>query len=182
MIRLLHQWDPTLGASWATLLGMVHVPMFDARKTPKDADEAAILLDGSRGSFAFLRTENTDLAETMNPLSWSWSSCVRHVVTVLPDRNRMYVRRWDEPHTTSTFEMPSQSIGAFSLLELIETAGEARRPNVVRHVLEPFRQIRLRIGAKNSLLAVQLLNGLLLVAKVARETHSAESIDAIKTF
>lgn len=94
----------------------------------------------------------------------------------------MYIRRWDEPHTISTFEMPSQSIGAFSLLELIETAGEARRPNVVRHVLEPFRQIRARVGAQNPLLAVQFLNGLLLVAEVAQKPTRRRDVDAIKTF
>ena len=182
MIRFSDQWDLTRGVSWATLLGMVHVPMFDARRTPKDAEGAAILLDGSRGSFAFLRTENTGLAEMMDPLSWSWSSCVRHMVTVLPTRNRMYVRRWDEPQTISAFEVPSQGIGAFSLLELIETAGEPRRPNVVRHVLEPFRQIRLRIGVENSLLAVQLLNGLLLVAEVAQKPARQRDIEAIRTF
>jgi len=182
MIRLLNQWDPTCGASWAMLLGMVHVPMFDVRKTPKDAEEAAILLDGSRGSFAFLRTENADFAQTTDPLSWSWSSCVRHMVTVLPSRNRMYVRRWDEPQTISAFEVPSQGIGAFSLLEQMETAGEARRPNVVRHVLEPFRQIRLRVGAEDSLLAVQLLNGLLLVAEVAQKPARRRDIEAIRTF
>jgi adenine-specific DNA-methyltransferase len=156
--------------------------MFDVRKTPKDADEAAILLDGSRGSFAFLRTENTDLAETTHPLSWSWSSCVRHVVTVVPGRNRMYVRRWDEPNTISTFAMPSQGIGAVSLLEQMEAAGEPRRPNVVRHVLEPFRQIRSRIGAKDSLMAVQFLNGLLLVAEAAQSRARRSDVQAIKTF
>ncbi len=182
MIRFSDQWDPTRGVSWATLLGMVHVPMFDVRKTPKPAEEAAILLDGSRGSFAFLRTENAGFAETIDPLSWSWSSCVRHMVTVLPGRKRMYVRRWDEPQTILTFEMPSQGIGAFSLLEQIETAGEARRPNVVRHVLEPFRQIRLRIGAEDSLLAMQLLNGLLLVAEVAQKRARRSDIEAIRTF
>jgi methylase of polypeptide subunit release factors len=164
------------------LLGMVHVPMFGAHKAPKAAEETAILLDGSRGSFAFLRTDDASFAETMHPLSWSWSSCVRHIVTVLPGRERMYVRRWDEPQTISKFEMPRQGMGAVSLLEKIETAAEPRRPNVVRHVLEPFRQIRSRIGGNDSLLAVQLLNGLLLVAEVAQKRAPASDIGAIRTF
>jgi adenine-specific DNA-methyltransferase len=182
MIRFSHEWDATDGGSWAMLLGMVHVPMFGVRKAPKAAEEAAILLDGSRGSFAFLRTEDTSFAETMEPLSWSWSSCVRHMVTVVPSRKRMYVRRWDEPQTISTFEVPSQGVGAFSLLEQIEAAGEPRRPNAVRHVLEPFRQIRLRIGARDPLLAVQLLNGLLLVAEVAQKPARRNDVEAIRTF
>jgi len=182
MIDFAHRWDPASGVSWAMLLGMVHVPMFGARKAPKAAEETAILLDGSRGSFAFLRTDDASFAETMHPLSWSWSSCVRHIVTVLPGRQRMYVRRWDEPQTISKFEMPRQGLGAVSLLEKIETAGEPRRPNVVRHVLEPFRQIRSRIGGNDSLLAVQLLNGLLLVAEVAQKRAPASDIGAIRTF
>jgi adenine-specific DNA-methyltransferase len=176
------KWDPTSGMAWAKVLGMVHVPMFGASRPRRAAEEAAILLDGSRGSFAFMRTEDARFADTMEPLSWSWSSCVRHMVTVLPGRQRMYVRRWDEPQTISKFEMPRQGMGAFSLLEKLEAAREPRRPNVVRHVLEPFRQIRLRIGAQDSLLAVQLLNGLLLVADVARKRARAGDIEGIRTF
>ncbi len=182
MIRLSQEWDLTNGVSWAALLGMVHVPMFSVHKTPKAAEEAAILLDGSRGSFAFLRTEDAGFAETIDPLSWSWSSCVRHTVTVVPAKKRMYLRRWDDPETISTFEIPSQGIGASSLLARMEAAGEARRRNVVRHVLEPFRQIRMRIGANDPLLAVQLLNGLLLVAEVAQQGARRSDIKAVKTF
>jgi predicted RNA methylase len=156
--------------------------MFAASKAPRTAEEAAILLDGSRGSFAFLRTDDVSFAETMDPLSWSWSSCVRHTVTVLPSRERMYVRRWDEPQTIWKFEMPPQGMGAVSLLEQLETAAEPRRPNVVRHVLEPFRQIRSRIGVNDSLLAVQLLNGLLLVAEGMQEPLRGSDIKAIRTF
>lgn len=182
MIDLAHKWDPGSGISWAKLLGMVHVPMFGARKLPKGAEEAAILLDGSRGSFAFLRSEDASFADAMEPLSWSWSSCVRHMVTVLPGSHRMYVRRWDEPQTIRKFEMPSQGMGAVSLLAELEGAAEPRRPNVVRHVLEPFRQIRTRIGVQDSLLAVQLLNGLLLVAEVSRKRDRGSDIKAIRTF
>jgi len=182
VIDLAHKWDPRSGISWAKLLGMVHVPMFGARNPKKAAEEAAILLDGSRGSFAFMRTEDASFADTMEPLSWSWSSCVRHMVTVLPGSHRMYVRRWDEPQTISKFEMPPQGMGAFSLLAKLEAAAEPRRPNVVRQVLEPFRQIRSRIGVQNSLLAVQLLNGLLLVAEVARKQVQGSNIEAIRTF
>lgn len=182
MIDFVHKWDPTNGVSWAKLLGMVHVPMFAARKTPKDADEAAILLDGTKGSFAFLRTEDVKFAETIDPLSWSWSSCVRHMVTVLPGSERMYVRRWDEPQIIRKFEVPSQGMGAMSLLEKLEAETEPRRPNVVRHVLEPFRQIRLRLGVKESLLAVKFLNGLLLVAEAAQKQARSKEIEDIRTF
>lgn len=182
MIDLAHKWDPRSGISWAKLLGMVHVPMFGARKPKKAAEETAILLDGSRGSFAFMRTEDASFADTMEPLSWSWSSCVRHMVTVLPGSDRMYVRRWDEPQTIRKFEMPPQGMGAVSLLAELEAAAEPRRPNVVRHVLEPFRQIRSRIGVKDSLLAVQFLNGLLLVAEVAQKRARGSDIKAIRTF
>jgi len=182
VIDLAHKWDPRSGISWAKLLGMVHVPMFGARKPKKAAEEAAILLDGSRGSFAFMRTEDASFADTIQPLSWSWSSCVRHMVTVLPGSHRMYVRRWDEPQTIRKFEMPSQGMGAVSLLAELEAAAEPRRPNVVRQVLEPFRQIRSRIGVQDSLLAVQLLNGLLLVAEASRRRSRRNDVKAIRTF
>jgi len=183
VIDLAHQWDPTSGISWAKLLGMVHVPMFSGQKPRKAAKEASIILDGYRGSFAFLNTEDTNFAiDTTDPLSWSWSSCVRHTVTVLPNTDRLYVRRWDDPHTIRKFEMPSQGIGAFSLLTELEKAAEPRRPNVVRHVLEPFRQIRLRIGVEDSLLAIKFLNGLLLLAELAHKRDGRSNINSIKTF
>ena len=182
MIDFKYNWDPTNGTCWAKLLGMVHVPMFAARETPEAANEAAILLDGYRGSFAFLCTEDAKFAETVEPLSWSWSSCVRHLVTVLPSRERMYVRRWDEPQTIRRFEPPKQGMGAFSLLEMLEADAEPRRTNVVRHVLEPFRQIRLRIGVKDSLLAIQILNGLLLVAEASQKRGRGSDIENVKTF
>jgi len=182
VIDFANKWVPTSGVSWAKLLGMVHVPMFGACRPPKAAKEAAILLDGSRGSFAFLRTEDVSFADTMDPLSWTWSSCVRHTVTVLPASDRMYVRRWDEPQTTRKFEIPPQGMGAFSLLAELEAAAEPRRPNVVRHVLEPFRQIRSRIGVEYSLLAVQFLNGLLLAAEAAQKRASKSEIETIRTF
>lgn len=182
MIKFADQWDPTSGVSWAARLGMVHVPMFGTRKAPGAAEEAAILLDGSRGSFAFLRTAEANFAETVQPLSWSWSSCVRHLVTVLPATGRMYVRRWDEPETFRTFELPAQGMGAVSLLAKLEAETAPRRPNVVHHVLEPFRQIRSRTGAKDSLLAVRLLNGLLLVAEVVQKTRRGRAIEAVSTF
>jgi len=183
VIAPIDKWDPKSGVSWAKLLGMVHVPMFGARKPKKAAEEAAILLDGSRGSFAFMRTEDASFADTMEPLSWSWSSCVRHMVTVLPGSQRMYVRRWDEPQTISKFEMPQQGIGAVSLLAKLEAAAGPRRLNVIQQIiLEPFRQIRTRIGGENPLLAVQLLNGLLLVAEVARQRPRQNGIKAVRTF
>ncbi len=182
MIDLAQKWDPRSGISWAKLLGMVHVPMFGTHKPKKAAEEAAILLDGSRGSFAFMRTEDASFADTIEPLSWSWSSCVRHMVTVLPSSHRIYVKRWDEPQITSKFEIPPQGMGAFSLLAKLEAIAEPRRPNVVRQVLEPFRQIRSRIGGQDSLFAVQLLNGLLLVAEAARRRKRRNDVKAIRTF
>jgi len=104
------------------------------------------------------------------------------MVAVLPDTGRMYVRRWDEPQTIRRFETPRQGMGAVSLLSKLEAAAEPTRPDVVRHVLAPFRQIRTRIGANRPLLAVQLLNGLLLVAETARRRPRALDIEALRTF
>ena len=53
---------------------------------------------------------------------------------------------------------------------------------MVRQVLEPFRQIRSRIGGQDSLLAIKLLNGLLLVAEVARRRSRRNDIKAVRTF
>lgn len=183
MIDIAHKWDPTRGESWARMLGMVQVPMFANHRFEyaSKAQEASILLDGYKGSFAFLNTEDAEFAETKTPLSWSWSSCVRHVVTILPRSKRIHVRRWDNPDIIRKYEFPKSGIGAFSLLEKLEAESEPRRLNVVRYVLEPFRQIRSRIGVDNPLLAVKFLNGLLLASEAVKKRKHT-NIESIKTF
>ena len=171
------------GTSWAALLGMVHVPMFGARKAPKAVDESAILLDGPRASFAFLRTDDAEFTESTEPLSWSWSSCVTHNICVLPGKDWLYLRRWDEPLTTRKFEIPRQGVGAESLLATLERSLEPRRPGVVRHVLKTFRQIRTRIHEKDPLWAMRFLNGLLLVAEAIRKNkRRRKDAEGIRTF
>ena len=161
-------WDPFTGTSWAKVLGMVRVPLFGKENDPKNVRESAILLDGSKASFAFLCTENRELAEEVQPLSWSWSSHVRHIVAVVPANDSFYLRCWDRPEVTRRFRLPKQAVGAVSLLQELEAASEPRRPDVIRYILEPFRQIRQRVNSKGALWAIRLLNSLLLSAETLR--------------
>lgn len=165
-------WDPYTATSWAKVLGMVHVPLFGKEKDPKDVRESAILLDGSKASFAFLCTESRKLAEEVRPLSWSWSSHVRHIAAVVPTNDSLYLRCWDRPEVTRRFRLPKQAVGAVSLLQELEAASEPTRPDVIRYILEPFRQIRQRVNSKGALWAVRLLNSLLLSAERLRGTPS----------
>jgi len=157
--------------------------MFGEQKEPKAAEEAAILLDGPRASFAFLRTDDVRLTETVEPLSWTWSACVRHMVTVLRGSDLVCLRRWDEPDASRRFQVPQQGMGALSLLAHMESAAGPKRPNVVQHVIEPFRQIRMRLGTEEALWAVRFLNGLLLATEVARRKPECRTdIGNVRTF
>lgn len=174
MILAAAQWDPHSAAAWAGLLGMVHVPMFGKGKI-QEVDESSILLDGQRASFAFLRTEDMEFAQADKPLSWSWSSHVRHTITIVPTKEGLYLRRWDQPGIIQKVKIPKVGLEAKAFLGAFESATGPKCPDVIRHILEPFRQIRARIDTKEAIWSVKLLNGLLIVADLVRKDSGRKS-------
>lgn len=166
----LHSWNPISSRSWADMLGLVNVPLFSPGEMPSFEGEAAVLQDGVRASFAFLSGEGS-WREFSNeePLSWSWSADVRHLLIVDPSIDRMFLRRWDEPGEFRQYKIPTRGLGAEELLSRIESAPDPKTPDVVRYVLHGFRLIRQSVPSDQPLDSLRILNGFLLLAQAVKK-------------
>jgi predicted RNA methylase len=151
-------WNPFSPHSWSRLLGLVHVPLFAAPSDDASQGEHAVLLDGRRASFeiSVTKEESFDDNET---LSWSWSANMRHAVILDEHRERMFVRRWDNPSRFVQFKIPTRQ-GAQVFLQQLQGAAPPRTLDVIEWVLRVFRHSRsltLDAGASLTILNVLLL-------------------------
>jgi adenine-specific DNA-methyltransferase len=175
-------WNPASSNSWAEMLGLVDVPLFSPAEQATKPGNPTLLQDGYAASFAFMTSPGERLELLEDPLSWSWSSNVRHLLIVDPNIQRMFLRRWDRPAESRQFKTPQRGLGAEDLLTLLEGAQAPRTPDVIRHVLSAFRLLRHTLPANSSLESLQLLNGFLLAAQAAqRDAGRAAAILASQT-
>ena len=160
-------WDPTSPQSWALALGLVNVPMFGNGRSNSPEGSHSVLLDGTKGSFAFSSC-NDELIFDQQPLEWSWSSNMRH--TVFVTEKRVLLKRWDAPDYTSSKPLPSSPAGAFQLLSEMEAARSNRLPDVIARMLKAFRAIRATITpyTTNTADAMRVFNAFLLGSERAR--------------
>lgn len=154
-------WNPRSSRSWANLLGLVDVPLFEdgANGVPP----GAILLDGQRGTFAFFDVSEGEGAIDDEMLSWAWSANALHTVAVDSRKNQLHVNRWDTERSR-TIRIPTKGLAAERLFRSLEDSPKARAATVIQHVLDGFRLIRQALPESASLQAVQVLNSFLLVA------------------
>lgn len=155
-------WDPTSPEAWGKLLGLVPVPLF-APGTPRiPAGSHHVLLDGQRASFAMSTADERDLGDA--PLSWSWSSNLRHLLVVDQRLGDMVLRRWDAPSDSRRIPLPRAGEDAKRLLEEMETAAAPRAEHVVNRLLGIFRQLREALP-DDAADAIRVLNVLLVGAE-----------------
>lgn len=161
-------WNPALSHSWAEMLGLVDVPLFSPTEQARMPGNPTLLQDGRAASFAFMHSKGERLELLDDPLSWSWSSDVHHLLIVDSKIQRMFLRRWDRPAESRQFKTPDRGLGAEDLLTLIEGAQAPRTPGVIPHVLSAFRLLRQTLPPNASLESLKLLNGFLIAAKTAQ--------------
>jgi hypothetical protein len=171
MTDLTQQWDPFNSRSWASLLGLVYVPLFNLRQPAPIGGDHAVLLDGDRASFAFSAVPDPDFLGNDKSLDWTWSAHVRHSAIADKGQGRIYLRRWDAPSIIRRFEAPRQEQGAIEFLQMLQSVEPLQVPDVIQHVLGAFRLIRDLKGCREGLWAVQILNGLLLAADGVRRNR-----------
>lgn len=162
-------WNPYSGESWADMLGLVDVPLFNPHEQAGKPGNPMLLQDGAAASFAFLSGSDGRLEVLDDPLSWTWSSNVRHLVISDQSVERIFLRRWDRPAETRQFKAPARGLGAEDFLALLEQSEVPRTAGVIRHVLAAFRVIRTSLGYNAAIESLKLLNGFLMAAaEVAR--------------
>lgn len=103
-------WNPYSGESWADMLGLVNVPLFNPAEQAMKPGNPTLLQDGLAASFAFLSSNGGRLELLDEPLSWSWSSNVRHLLIIDESVQRMFLRRWDRPAESRQFRAPVRGL------------------------------------------------------------------------
>lgn len=175
-------WNPYSGASWADMLGLVDVPLFNPVEQAAKKGDPTLLQDGAAASFAFMTSRGDRFELQDDPLSWSWSSNVRHLLIADESVQRMFLRRWDRPAESRQFKAPQRGLGAEDLLSLLEQSPAPRTPDVIRHVLAAFRLIRHSLPPNSALESLKVLNGFLLATQAAsRDTGRSQAMMAART-
>lgn len=175
------RWSPSASHSWADILGLVEVPLFGPRQAPLSGDHT-LLQDGPRASFVFHGSNESRLDLKDDPLSWSWSSNVRHHLIVDEPYGKMILRRWDQPGDARQFKLPARGLAAEELLSLIEDSPAPKTPDVIRHTLQAFRLIREALRDR-PLESLKLLNAYLLAAEAIQQgTMDAARVVAARNF
>ncbi len=147
---------------------MVDVPLFSPLDQAAKPGNPTLLQDGRAASFTFMTGRGDRLELQDDPLSWMWSSNIRHLLIVDASVQRMFLRRWDRPAESRQFKIPQRGLGAEDLLTLLEGAQPPRTPDVIRHVLTAFRLLRHTLSINSSLESLKLLNAFLLAAQAAQ--------------
>ncbi len=171
-------WNPRSASAWASLLGMVRVPMFAPARSQLHSGKHAVILDGTLASFSLSIGDVDSLVkQAEGPISWSWSANVRHSVMIDEARDVCLMRRWDAPTQIREQKLPSVDDARllptrFHDLELPES------PTVIDRSLSAFRYVR--NGAEqsggNDIDAIKVFNSLLVWADVLRATGQPSGV------
>ena len=137
-------WNVEEPHAWATVLGMVAIPMFGMARTRPLCGNCEVLLDGDTASFALTSGDTNRLLRESEPLDWSWSSNLTQTLIVDRRKGKFFVRRWDEPDNLQEHNLPSKQ-QAPEILELLTTAGQPKGKTVIEGMLHLFRVVRTNV-------------------------------------
>ena len=172
-------WDPTSADSWAAVLGMVSVPLFGRGRTDAPAGAHRALLDGDGASCTLSVVDSEGSMSSSIPLSWSWSSNLRHSLVVLRQEKKLLARRWDDPDDVRDWRLSSPR-WAEKVIESLAAIPKPRSRDVIRMLLEVFWTLRSNIeergGTDTDL--IRAFNALLVWADSSRrQIIDPESIE-----
>ena len=169
------EWNPASPVAWARALGLVHVPLFGVQPTSQPwSGECAVLLDGQQSSFtvcsvgADAGVDWQDLLRDERPVSWSWSSHLRHVLILNPSKRDIYLRRWDAPDEYRRFQMPDNARLAEKLLSKLARSPALTAVDAILHSLRSFRRVRLSLPSRDALDAIRVFNTFLVGIEAVR--------------
>jgi len=168
-------WDPTNHTAWANTLGLVPVPLFNQNRSAEVPGQYTVLLDGRTSSFALCSSESDPFGSN-DPLSWSWSANLNHVLQIDDDQDIMYLRRWDTPDTVRRFQLPSRPEGAEKLLTILDKATlPTPGSDVIGHILRAFRYLRSSLVPADALESIRVFNTFLAGAEAVRAGRITET-------
>jgi len=153
------QWNPSDPVLWQRVFGFVAQPLIPT------ATDVTVLRDGTSATFALMQSEPRAKV-SQDTMSQVWSADVRHLVCT--DNQIMTIWRWDSPGRGEVAPAPRNVSDGQVLLNQLAMTGRSRVPDVLQHVLQAFRQIRLRVHDPAQ--AVLLLHRVLLSIAKRQQT------------
>ncbi len=165
----MNSWDPTSPEAWARALGMVPVALFGRGRDDAPPGLHHALLDGPRasGALSIVDSEDSILSEAL--LSWSWSSNLRHSLTILRKDRVLLARRWDDPGSVSDWPLPTAR-GAMKILDSLTKIPEPVGNTVIHKLLDVFWTLRANMETRRGSDAdlIRTFNSLLVWADTLR--------------
>ena len=145
------EWNPFSPWDWAQALGLAYVPLFgtlSGASRSKPPGDYAVLMDGRGFSCAvFAGNDLTDLVYNPDPLSWSWSSNLKHIFIIIEKTETLFHRRWDSPgdirvlRTPRTPESVANLFGEITKRSARSADTISQSADVISRMLKSFRQL-----------------------------------------
>jgi methylase of polypeptide subunit release factors len=183
-------WNPETPDDWSKAFRLVSVPYFGAARSAEIAGMHAMMQDGDSASFALHLTAPRAVPQKETILGWAWSSNVRHAVVIESKRDTFHAQifRWDDPqyHDTRIIESIADAV---KLVRDIERGAPPSRPDVIKHALAMFENVRAAIEERNGNSAdvvmtfntvLRLTNEWRSAGKAPRGNRDITLIDAIR--
>jgi adenine-specific DNA-methyltransferase len=167
-------WNPETPDDWSQAFRLVSVPYFSASRSEEIGGTHAMMQDGDSASFALHLANSRTILPKETILGWAWSSNVRHAVIIEPARQSFHahILRWDDPehHDSRVIE---SSADAAKLVRDIERSEPPSRPDVIKHALTLFTNVRAAIEERNGT-SVDVVMTFNAVLRLANEWRSAD--------
>lgn len=138
-------WNPYSISDWATAAGLANIPWLSpgAHELRK---HSAVLLDGSATSFAIASGGDLGFAiSARDPLSWAWSSHLRHLLILQVQTASVLVRRWDTPNEYVRHKIPESPAEMDTFVDQLGRY-RPRAPDVVSQMIVAFKSLRAAIS------------------------------------
>lgn len=151
-------WSPLFGSAESAPIGR-HV----------------VLLDGRAASFSLSIDDSPALLESLEPVSWAWSSFLRHSLTLTTNGTYLQLRTWDNSRDSHSLRVPRTAADAEELVRKLARAPRPKAVDVVARMVSAFKSLRAIMsgGRAQNIDVVRAFNGLISFAEV-------EGVNALK--
>lgn len=143
---------------------MAHSRLFGARDAPPG--NHVVFLDGRAGSFALSIGADKDLIFDPQPVSWAWSSYLRHSLIITGTASQIFLRSWERPSEAHKLAMPRSASDAEALLQRLLLVRRPRSGDVVAKMIAAFKDLRSSLSSyhADNLPVIRVFNLLITLA------------------
>lgn len=169
-------WTTASPQDWAKAIGLVAIPLFDAKRSTREFGTHTVLLDGERSSFALSVCDMDSPSDMRQLLSWCWSSNLKFSFVVRENSRHVALLRWDSREAIyRRYTIGDEQI-AREVFESIAVDSRPTAPSAVQRMIRLFRSLRKALwpGVLPQDI-IQVFNALLLGSDAVRERTVSEA-------